>query len=76
MAHGFPARTPAVLGIEHYEMASREVLDVTMPVANRLRAAADQMAAAQARVGLLLADRAEKSRRGHQITPAETISEI
>jgi hypothetical protein len=58
MAHGFPARTPAVLGIEHYEMASREVLDVTMPVANRLRAAADQMTAAQARVGLLLADRA------------------
>jgi hypothetical protein len=58
LAHGFPARVPMALGIEHFQMASPEVVDVTLNMQNRLKAAADQMAAAQVRVGLLLAKRA------------------
>ena len=58
LAHGFPARVPMALGIQHFQMASPEVVDVTLTMQNRLKAAADQMAAAQVRVGLLLAQRA------------------
>ena len=58
LAHGFPARVPMTLGIQHFQMDSPEVVDVTLTMQNRLKAAADQMAAAQVRVGLLLAQRA------------------
>jgi hypothetical protein len=58
LAHGFPARVPMTLGIEHFQMASPEVVDVTLKMQNRLKAAADQMAAAQVHVGLLLVKRA------------------
>jgi hypothetical protein len=58
LGHGFPARVPMTLGIQHFQMTSTEVVDVTLTMQNRLKASADQMAAAQVRVGLLLAQKA------------------
>ena len=46
------------LGIDHFQLALPEVVHVTLAMENRLKAAAAHMAAAQVRVGSLLANRA------------------
>ena len=59
LAHGFPARVPLNVGFTVPPAGlDNDAVDLAMQVANRHRAAADQVAAAQVRVGLLLAQRA------------------